>query len=193
MNNPTLSLLSLSTIDRVISSDPWHLDCLSYTCGWGMFSWKKVFSLTAQCEHRPVIRHLVQIRANSFYFQRHKGNSRQTLLNQCLKETTSPSTCSILPLLLPHLHPQSLPSCQSAVLESMGVVAAGFPVPGKIILDWLPSLLLLLWRGDKMLMGPNVFDTKGETACSRHGASCHPFSSCTGWILPVQFCLLKRT
>lgn len=45
----------------------------------------------------------------------------------------------------------------------MGVVAAGFCVPGKIILDWLPGLLLLLWHEDKMLIGLNVFDTKGET------------------------------
>lgn len=100
---------------------------------------------------------------------------------------------SLLPLFLPHLHLQSLPSCQPAVPKLMGVVAAGLCVPGKIIFDWLPGLLLLLWHAEKMLMGPNVFDTEGETASSRHGAFCHPFSSCTGWSLPVQFCLLKRT
>lgn len=93
---------------------------------------------------------------------------------------------------LPHLHLQSPPCCQSTVPKFIrAVAAAGCCVPGKIILDWLPSLLLLLWHADKMLIGPNVFDTKGETACSRHGASCHPFSRGTGWSLPVNFCLLK--
>lgn len=88
---------------------------------------------------------------------------------------------------LPHLHLRS-PCCQSIVSKIIrAVAAAGRHMPGKIILDWLPSLLLLLWHADKMLIGLNAFDTKGETACSRHGASCHPFSRATGWILPVLF------
>lgn len=85
---------------------------------------------------------------------------------------------------LPHLHLQSLSCCQSTVPKFIRAVAAGYCVPGKIILDWLPSLLLLLWHADKMLIGPNAFDTRGETACSRHRASCHPFHRGTGWILP---------
>lgn len=76
VNNPTLSLLGLSGIDPIISSDPWRLHCLSCTLGWGMFSWEKVYSLTVPREHWPAIRHLMQIRDNSFCFQRHKGNSR---------------------------------------------------------------------------------------------------------------------
>lgn len=94
---------------------------------------------------------------------------------------------------LPHLHLQSLPCCQSTVLKFIRAVTAGYRVPGKITLDWLPSLLLLLWHAEKMLIGPNPFDTKGETACSRHKDSCHPFSRGTGWILPVHFCLPKRS
>lgn len=51
VTNPFLSLLGLSRTEHVISSDPWHLHCLSCTWGWGMFSWEKVLSLTVLCEH----------------------------------------------------------------------------------------------------------------------------------------------
>lgn len=151
----------------------------------------------------------MQISAKTFSFQGHKENNSQ-LFTKPVTEGENFLTLNILALYscvcpafnlmfpaplfhLPHLHLQSLPCCQSTVPKFIRAVAAGYCMPGKIILDWLPSLLLLPWHADKMLIGLNVLDTKGETACSRHGASCHPFSRGTGSILSVLFCLLKRS
>lgn len=133
--------------------------------------------------------------ASIFRDPSHKRNRESDLVRQWLKETQDPLapddldmhswTCVSLnptvpaldlpapffPSPLPLLCLQPLPCCQSAVPAFVrAVAAAGCRVPGKIILDWLPSLLLLLWHADKMLIGPNAFDTKGETACSRHRA-----------------------
>lgn len=84
-SNPSLSLLSLSKMEHVISTDDLHLlfsispelRCSGGSCGWGLFCWEKLFPLTVLCEHWPTIRRLTQISANTFYFQKPEAQREQ--------------------------------------------------------------------------------------------------------------------
>lgn len=82
---------ALSHLHLLFSISP-ELRHLGVSCGWGLFCWE-ILPIPVLCEHWQTIRCLMQISANTFYFQREtKGTDDSHWLSQWLKETTSGSS-----------------------------------------------------------------------------------------------------